>query len=125
MVMYIAVGLRRGEERVEEQFCRCCRLQAQILRFPYTEFNQSFLAIRSVKYRTRLLAKKSTLLRRMGKRDSDSGHSPSIANEKGVYDGEAQHAEQVASLERFPDPDEGKSEEERALIVCYLVYGGL
>lgn len=55
----------------------------------------------------------------MGKRDSDSGHSPSIKNEKGVYDGEAQHAEQVASLERFPDPDEGKSEEERALIVCY------
>ena len=54
----------------------------------------------------------------MGKRDSDSGHSPSIGNEKGVYDGEAQHAEQVASLERFPDPDEGKSEEERALIVC-------
>ena len=55
----------------------------------------------------------------MGKRDSDSGHSPSIANEKGAYDGEAQYAKQVASLERFPDPDEGKSEEERALIVCY------
>jgi hypothetical protein len=61
----------------------------------------------------------------MGKRDSDSGHSPSIANEKGVYDGEAQRAEQVASLERFPDPDEGKSEEERALIVCYTERNGL
>ncbi|KAM0701268.1 hypothetical protein Q7P35_011629 [Cladosporium inversicolor] len=57
----------------------------------------------------------------MGKRDSDSGHSPSIANEKGAYDGDAQHAEQVATLDRFPDPDEGKSEEEKALIDKKLV----
>ena len=57
----------------------------------------------------------------MGKRDSDSGHSPSIANEKGGYDGDAQHAEQVVTLDRFPDPDEGKSEEEKALIVCEAV----
>lgn len=57
----------------------------------------------------------------MGKRDSDSGHSPSIANEKGGYDGDAQPAEQVATLDRFPDPDEGKSEEEKALIVCEAV----
>jgi hypothetical protein len=61
----------------------------------------------------------------MGKRDSDSGHSPSLANEKGVYDGDAQHAEQVATLDRFPDPDEGKSEEEKALIVCGLICSGL
>ena len=61
----------------------------------------------------------------MGKRDSDSGHSPSIAHEKADYDGEAQHAEQVASLDRFPDPDEGKSEEERALIVSYAMCDGL
>ena len=57
----------------------------------------------------------------MEKRDSDSGHSPSLAHEKGVHDGEAQHAEQVATLDRFPDPDEGKSEEEKALIVCDAV----
>jgi hypothetical protein len=61
----------------------------------------------------------------MGKRDSDSGHSPSIATEKGTYDGDAQHAEQVATLDRFPDPDEGKSEEERALIVCYATSNGM
>jgi len=67
----------------------------------------------------------------MKKRDSDSGHSPSAsasmeaAHEKGapnVYDGDMQHAEQVATLDRFPDPDEGKSEEERALIVCLLCH---
>lgn len=55
----------------------------------------------------------------MDKRDSDSGHSPSIRDEKGVYDVDAQHAERVATLDRFPDPDEGKSDEEKALIVCF------
>ena len=54
------------------------------------------------------------------KRDSDSGHiSPSLDHEKGQY---AQHAEQQNSaLEQFPDPDAGKSEEERAAIVR-LIY---
>jgi hypothetical protein len=54
----------------------------------------------------------------MEKHDSDSGRSPSIGHEKGAYEGDIRHAEQVATLDRFPDPDEGKSEEEKALIVC-------
>ena len=54
----------------------------------------------------------------MGKRDSDSGHSPWLEHEKGSYNGETRHTEQVEALDRFPDPDAGKSEEEKALIVC-------
>jgi hypothetical protein len=54
----------------------------------------------------------------MGKRDSDSGQLEAAHEKRGVYDGDTQHAERVATLDRFPDPDEGKSEEERALIVC-------
>jgi hypothetical protein len=50
----------------------------------------------------------------MIKRSSDS---PSLEHEKRDYGGEAQFAEQVAVLDRFPDPDAGKSEEERAIIV--------
>jgi hypothetical protein len=116
---------RRGDERLRSGFVDVVVFRHRSSVSPTLKFNQTFLAIRSVKYCLRLLAKNSTLLRKMGKRDSDSGHSPSIGNEKGVYDGEAQHAEQVASLDRFPDPDEGKSEEERALIVCYAVCDGL
>jgi len=59
----------------------------------------------------------------MEKRDSDSGHSPSLGNEKGAYDGDTQHAERLTMLDRFPDPDEGKSDEERALIVCTIFTG--
>jgi len=66
----------------------------------------------------------STPIHTMKKRDSDSGHSPSAsmeaAHEKGVYNGDTHHAEQAATLDRFPDPDEGKSDEEKALIVCVL-----
>lgn len=51
-------------------------------------------------------------------RDSDSGLSPSLEHEKGSYNGEARHTEQVEVLDRFPDPDAGKSDEEKALIVC-------
>lgn len=50
-------------------------------------------------------------------RDSDSGLSPSLEHEKGSYNGEARHTEQVEALDRFPDPDAGKSDEEKALIV--------
>lgn len=52
-------------------------------------------------------------------RDSDSGLSPSDGHEKGSYNDEPRHTEQVDGLDRFPDPDAGKSEEEKALIVCY------
>jgi len=54
----------------------------------------------------------------MEKHDSDSGHSPSLGREKGDLEGDTQYAERLATLDRFPDPDEGKSDEERALIVC-------
>ena len=47
----------------------------------------------------------------MEKHDSDSGNSH--ADEKDV--GHAQHAEHA--LDRFPDPDVGLSEEEKAAIV--------
>jgi hypothetical protein len=53
----------------------------------------------------------------MGNNDSDSRHSPSLDHEKSSYNADAQHAEQLAALDRFPDPDAGKSDEERALIV--------
>lgn len=48
----------------------------------------------------------------MEKRDSESGHVP-VEDEKDI--GHAQHAEYV--LDRFPDPDAGLSEDERAAIV--------
>jgi hypothetical protein len=54
----------------------------------------------------------------MEKHDSDSGRSPSVGHEKTDLEGDTQHAERLATLDRFPDPDEGKSDEERALIVC-------
>jgi hypothetical protein len=53
----------------------------------------------------------------MGNNDSDSRHSPSLDHEKSSYNADAQHAEQLAALDRFPDPDAGKSDEERAIIV--------
>lgn len=53
----------------------------------------------------------------MEKHDSDSGHH-SLENEKQLYGDYAQHAERPSDLDRFPDPDAGKSEEEKALIVC-------
>jgi hypothetical protein len=53
----------------------------------------------------------------MGIHDSDGRHSPSLDQEKSSYNGVAQHTEQSAALDRFPDPDAGKSDEERALIV--------
>lgn len=51
----------------------------------------------------------------MDKHESDSDHrSPSVDAEKAQH---AKHAEHGDGLERFPDPDAGKSEEEKALIV--------
>lgn len=49
----------------------------------------------------------------MEKHDSDSGHSPVGDVEKVDYN--AKHTENA--LDRFPDPDAGKSLEERAAIV--------
>jgi hypothetical protein len=63
------------------------------------------------------LSTKPSRLPSMGKHDSDSRHSPSLDQEKSGYNADAQHAEQLAALDRFPDPDAGKSDEERALIV--------
>lgn len=54
----------------------------------------------------------------MDKHESDSDHrSPSVDVEKAQH---AKHAEHGDGLERFPDPDAGKSEEEKALIVNHL-----
>jgi hypothetical protein len=53
----------------------------------------------------------------MGKHDSSSkDRIPSPGTEK-ITDDHAYHLDEANALDRFPDPDAGKSDEERALIV--------
>ena len=53
----------------------------------------------------------------MEKLDNHSGdRTPSPGNEK-ITDSHAHHIDEANLLDRFPDPDAGKSDEERAAIV--------